>query len=111
MWHVWGNIQRLSNTKRGIFGTIQAKAGSGAGGAGGTRISIPNGGILSTDPTLVTTMSPASTKLPRKMGQKSGSGPPLFTASSFESSFEAWFDDRQNRFKLWPGGLCICVEW
>ena len=41
MWHVWGNIQRLSNTKRGIFGTIQAKAGSGAGGAGGTRTPDP----------------------------------------------------------------------
>ena len=41
MWHVWGNIQRLSNTKRGLFGTIQAKAGSGAGGAGGTRTPDP----------------------------------------------------------------------
>ena len=41
MWHVWGNIQRLSNTKRSLFGTIQAKAGSGGGGAGGTRTPDP----------------------------------------------------------------------
>ena len=41
MWHVWGNIQRLSNTKRGLFGTIQAKAGSGAGGAWGIRTPDP----------------------------------------------------------------------